>query len=209
MSKAEYLQSLFEKNLSDKAIHGYAKYYALHIPDRLHSMVELGAMEGASALAWREIYGENTEIYLADLFENEDWISEKWCRNNDFIPLKGNQGDLYFLETFPKNVSLIVDDCSHIPQLTIMSFKHLFLNNLRSGKCYAVEDLHSNLPENRYYWTGAINTFEDTFLWMLENFKETGKIINPYFNEGESEVFENIIDKVEIYERKIGFIFKK
>jgi hypothetical protein len=44
---------------------------------------------------------------------------------------------------------------------------------------------------------------------MLENFKETGKIVNPYFSEGESRVFENIIESVDIYERKIAFIKKK
>jgi hypothetical protein len=208
MTKKEWLKHLFEKHKSDKLQHNYAEYYSLHIPDKLHSMLELGVMNGASALAWSDCYGEDAEIYLADLFENEDWVSEKWCRNRGFIPLKGNQGDLVFLQSFPQNLSMIVDDCSHIPQLTIMSFKHLFLNCLKSGKTYVVEDLHTNLPENKYYWSGAINTFEDTFLWMLENFKEAGKIVNPYFNEGESEVFENVIKSVDIYERKIAFITK-
>jgi hypothetical protein len=209
MSKLEILTSLFERYKSDKLQHNYATYYCKHIPDKLHSMLELGVMNGASALAWRDFYSSDTEIYLADLFENEDWVSEKWCRNRGFISLRGNQGDLGFLETFPKNISLIIDDCSHVPQLTIASFKHLFLHSLKSGKCYCIEDLHTNLPENKYYWTGAIQTFEDTLLWMLENFKETGKIINPYFSEGEAAVFENIIDTVDIYERKIAFITKK
>lgn len=209
MGKLEFLRSLFEKHKSDKETHGYAKYYALNIPDRLHSMLELGVMNGASAMAWKEFYGDDVEIYLADLFENEDWVSEKWCRNRGFVPLKGNQADLVFLETFPKNLSLIIDDCSHVPQFTIASFKHLFLHCLKSEKYYCIEDLHTNLPENKYYWTGAIQTFEDTLLWMLENFKETGKIVNPYFSEGESRVFESIIDTVNIYERKIAFIKKK
>lgn len=209
MTKQENLNYLFEKHKSDKLQHNYGEYYAVHIPDKVHSMLELGVMNGASAMAWKEFYGEDAEIYLADLFENEDWVSEKWCKNRGFVPLKGNQADLGFLETFPKNLSLIIDDCSHVPQYTIASFKHLFLNCLKSGKTYCIEDLHTNLPENKYYWTGAIQTFEDTLLWMLENFKETGKIINPYFSEGELRVFENVIARVDIYDRKIAFITKK
>lgn len=209
MTKLDFLNSLFEKHHSDKAMHNYGAYYSQYIPDRLHSMLELGVMNGASALAWQEFYGEDAEIYLADLFENEDWVNEKWCRNRGFIPLKGRQQDINFLNTFPTGLSLVIDDCSHVPEFTIASFKHIFLNCLKGGKYYVVEDLHTNLPENKYYWTGLVQTFEDTMLWMLENFKETGKIINPYFSDGESTVFENIIESVDIYERKIAFIKKK
>lgn len=209
MDKEQFLISLFDKHKTDKSEHGYGKYYAIHIPDRLHSMLELGVMNGASALAWREFYGEDTEIYLADLFENEDWVSEKWCINRGFVPLKGNQADINFLKSFPTGLSLCVDDCSHVPEYTIASFKHIFLNCLKSEKCFVIEDLHTNLPVNSYYWTGEIKRFEDTLLWMLKNFIETGKISNPYFNEGESEIFENIIDKVYLYDDKIAFIYKK
>jgi hypothetical protein len=209
LDKKKKLEGLFKKYNSDKFTHGYGKYYALHIPERLHSMLELGVMNGASALSWKEFYGDDTDIYLADLFENEDWVNERWCTRRGFIPLKGNQQDLEFLKTFPSGLSLCVDDCAHVPEYTIASFKHIFLNCLKSGKYYVIEDINTNLPENHYYWTGLIKTFEDTFLWMLENFKETGKIVNPYFSEGESRVFENIIESVDIYERKIAFIKKK
>ena len=33
---------------------------------------------------------------------------------------------------------------------------------------------------------------------MFTHFKKHGKIRNPYFNEGESEVFESLIKNVEI-----------
>jgi len=203
------LEGLFKEYKSDKLEHNYGKYYSVHLPEKIHSMLELGVMNGASALVWRDLYGEDAEIYLADLFENEEWVNTKWCTNRGFIPLKGNQGDLEFLQNFPTSLSLIVDDCSHIPHLTIASFKHLFVNSLKNGKTYCIEDLHTNLPENKFYWGNETKQFEDTLLWMLENFKETGKIVNPHFNEGESEMFENLIAGIEIYDRKIAFIKKK
>jgi hypothetical protein len=207
--KQQTLENLFAKHGSDKLSHGYAKYYALHIPNRLHSMLELGVMNGASALSWQEFYSKDADIYLADLFENEDWVNERWCKNRGFIPLKGRQEDLEFLTTFPTGLSLAIDDCSHVPEFTIASFKHIFLNCLKSGKCYVIEDLQTNLPEESFYWTGLVKKFEDTLLWMLENFQETGKIVNPYFNEGEAQMFENLIESVHIYERKIAFIHKR
>jgi capsule polysaccharide export protein KpsC/LpsZ len=43
-------------------------------------------------------------------------------------------------ETAPEGFDVIIDDCSHIGELTRISFWHLFDNHLKSGGLYVIED---------------------------------------------------------------------
>ncbi|CAN0277489.1 unnamed protein product, partial [Chrysoparadoxa australica] len=40
----------------------------------------------------------------------------------------------------PEGFDIIIDDCSHIGEITKMSFWHLFNNHLNSGGIYVIED---------------------------------------------------------------------
>ena len=43
-------------------------------------------------------------------------------------------------ETAPQGFDIIIDDCSHIGELTRISFWHLFDNHLKPGGIYVIED---------------------------------------------------------------------
>jgi len=66
---------------------------------------------------------------------------------------QGSQTDTAFLDNIakecaPNGFDIIVDDCSHIGELTKISFWHLFTHHLKRGGIYAIEDWGTG------YWGG-------------------------------------------------------
>jgi hypothetical protein len=202
------LTDLASKHLTDKLEHGYLPHYQQHLPAQCRSLLEIGAAKGFSALLWQEFYPD-CDIHLLDLFLDANHVSVKWCREHFFVPHQGDQGSLKVLAAIPDQFEVIIDDGSHRADHQLISFKHLFFNNLVSGGMYAIEDCHCNtLP---FYWgDGAVTMFEYTALHMFKTLKETGELINPYFNEGETEIFKSLIDRIEIVENdKLILVWRK
>jgi hypothetical protein len=200
------LTDLATKHLTDKMEHGYLPHYQQYLPKDCRSLLEIGAAKGASALMWQEFYPD-CDIHLLDLFLDANHVSVKWCREHFFVPHQGDQGRLKVLATIENQFEVIIDDGSHRADHQLISFKHLFFNNLVSGGLYAIEDCHCNpFP---FYW-GEIVRFEDTPLFMFKHLKETGELINPYFTGEEIEIYKSIIDRVEILEQdKLILIWRK
>lgn len=202
------LHDLAVKYKTDKSDHNYCGHYAQHLPTQCRSLLEIGAAKGASALMWRDYYPD-CDIHLLDLFLNPDFVSVKWCREHFFVPHQGDQGSLKVLATIQEQFDVIIDDGSHRADHQLISFKHLFFNNLVSGGVYAIEDCHCNrLP---FYWgDGAVTMFEYTALHMFKTLKETSELVNPYFTGDEIEIYKSIIDQVEILEQdKLILIWRK
>ena len=200
------LSELATKHLTDKLEHGYLPHYQQHLPPQCRSLLEIGAAKGFSALMWQEFYPD-CDIHLLDLFLDSNHVSVKWCREHFFVPHQGDQGSLKVLASIENQFEVIIDDGSHRADHQLISFKHLFFNNLVSGGLYAIEDCHCNpLP---FYW-GEIVRFEDTPLFMFRHLEETGELINPYFTGEEIEIYKSIIDRVEILEQdKLILIWRK
>ena len=209
MNKEQFLTLLAESHGTDKLGHGYMPEYAKNLPDKCRSMLEIGIANGASALMWKDFYGaDELDLHYIDLFLNPDFVSPMWAKNRGITPHIGDQENLSFLSGITDQFEVIIDDGSHNAQSMLISFKHLFVNNLVSGGTYAIEDLHCN--KKPFYYGGDVKTIDDTPLVMFLNFIVNGKIKNVYFNNGESEVFENLIGKVEFgADNKIVFITKK
>lgn len=216
-----FLNTLAEKYGTDKLQHGYIDQYAKHLPRNLHKMMEIGVATGASAKMWLDYYQHILpEIYIFDLFQNTDFVGEHWCLKQGLFPVKGDQGSIIDLSVnrIPKDLSVIIDDGSHNAHHQLTSFKALFLNNLRSGGLYFIEDTHCN--KDLFYYGGLVKQFHDTPLSMFKEFLDEndvakytntkGKINNPYFNEGEKAVYESLIASVEIQcEEKLIIIKRK
>lgn len=197
MTKLEFLTDAAEKTGTDKLDHGYIPKYAELLPDTCTSFLEIGIAEGKSALLWDMFYGKDKlDLHYIDLFLNPDFVNERWCRNRGIQPHAGSQSDVEFLSTIKNKFEVIVDDGSHNAAHQLISFKHLFLNNTKEGALYFVEDCHCNKDE--FYWGEGVTQFDDTPLFMFHHFLEAGTIKNKFFNEGESEVFENLIEWVRI-----------
>lgn len=209
MNKLDFLTSLAEKTGTDKLGHGYIKLYAEHLPDQCRTFLEVGVEHGRSALMWDEFYGhDEIELNLVDLFINPEFKSQRWCWNRGFKTHKGDQSDIDFLYSIKDTFQVISEDGSHRADHMQITFKHLFFNNMTHGGLYIVEDLKCCL--DTYYWPPDVTKFEDTFLWALKNFKETGKLTNKFFDEHQGPIFENIIRSVDLYEKEgIAFITKK
>ena len=204
------LIELAEKYATDKLQHGYLPFYQKYLPKNILSMLEIGVWHGASAKMFDEYYDHKPDIHLLDLFLEQGNMTPREARHLEFIPHQGSQSDIGFLSTIKEQFDFIEEDGSHNSYDQIASFKHLFLNNLKSGGLWATEDLHC--CTDKFYW-GAIEeikSVDDTMLGLAKKYIETGKIVSPFFNAGEREVFENIIDKMELCaEDKIVFIWKK
>ena len=114
------------------------------------NLLELGVYRGDSLIMWKK-YFTNGNIIGLDL-------------STDSVPplpggikiYQGDQKDAAILdkiraENAPAGFDIIIDDASHIGDLTRKSFWHLFDNHLKPGGIYCVEDWGTG------YWSG----FED------------------------------------------------
>lgn len=200
------IHNLFIEFSSDKKDHGYFIPYGEHLPETCSSLLEIGCLKGASLYCWNKLYGADCDIHTIDLFGDPANMSVRACRDAGFVPHEGNQSNLPFLSTIHKQFEIIVDDGSHLAEDMIESFKHLFVNNTKSDGLYVIEDTLTNY--DKFWWGGLVTKFEYTPIAMFKNYLENGVIENPYFNTGESEVFKNLIKRVEIWENKIIFIWK-
>jgi hypothetical protein len=210
MTYNKSLEIIANKYGTDKLAHGYIPYYETYMPPNSRTMIEIGAAKGASALMFDEYFNNDIDIHIVDLFINTDFVSTRWCRNRNFVPYAGSQSDINFLSSIKAQADFIEEDASHNCADQLITWKHLFVNNLKSGGVYFMEDTHTSQPTEKFYWGGGVEKFEDTPLWLFENYLITGKVENFMFRKEEALVFENLIDSVHIEaDRKLIIIKKK
>jgi hypothetical protein len=128
---------------TDKAEHSHylRNYEAFFQPlvDREVKLLELGIYKGGSLLLWRDYFSNGTVVGL-DL--NSVEVPDESGRIRLY---QGQQQDRALLdriadETAPEGFDIIIDDCSHIGELTRVSFWHLFDHHLKAGGLYVIED---------------------------------------------------------------------
>ncbi|MGI9067165.1 MAG: class I SAM-dependent methyltransferase [Pyrinomonadaceae bacterium] len=128
---------------TDKALHAhylrsYEQYFG-KLQDREVRLLELGVYKGGSLLLWRDYFQKGLIVGL-DL--NPIQLADPSGRIRTYA---GQQQDTSLLdrigaETAPGGFDVIIDDCSHIGELTRISFWHLFDNHLKPGGLYVIED---------------------------------------------------------------------
>jgi SAM-dependent methyltransferase len=128
---------------TDKAEHPhylrkYEEYFqSLH--DKEVKLLELGVYKGGSLQLWRDYFTRGVVVGL-DL--NSVNLADDSGRIRTY---QGQQQDTALLdriaaENAPDGFDVIIDDCSHIGELTRISFWHLFDNHLKPGGIYVIED---------------------------------------------------------------------
>lgn len=133
MTRTEHIQSVFEKYSTDKATHGYAEFYAQHLPENPRSILEIGVKEGASIRAWKELFPTAT-IMGMDLFREFPFPDIAGVQFT-----KANQCDWLALERLRGfNFEVIIDDGSHNWRDQIITFYGL----AHEGCNYFIEDTH-------------------------------------------------------------------
>jgi hypothetical protein len=127
---------------TDKLSLGYLeKYDAVLQPwvDTSVALLELGARKGGSLLLWRDYFPSGTIVGI-DIKLPKDFPPTDRIRMYE-----GSQADPAFLsrvanEVAPEGFDIIIDDASHMGDLTKIGFWHLFENHLKPGGLYVIED---------------------------------------------------------------------
>jgi hypothetical protein len=138
---------------TDKIQHHYLEVYdpiLSHWTDKDVKLLELGIKKGGSLKLWRDYFPRGT-IAGIDLELPEGFVP------GERIQLfQGSQGDTQFLSQVaasiaPGGFDIIIDDASHIGELSKTTFWHLFDHHLKPGGLYAIED----------WGTGYLDDFPD------------------------------------------------
>lgn len=127
---------------SDKVISGYLHVYDQLFQSMVHQpikLLEVGVYRGGSLRLWRDYFpnGQITgvDLKLPDNLQDEERISV----------FQGSQDDGPFLhqvasKVAPDGFDIIIDDASHLGDLTRKTFWHLFEQHLKPGGFYIIED---------------------------------------------------------------------
>ncbi len=128
---------------TDKADHShylrrYEEYFQPLVNEEV-KLLELGVYKGGSLFLWRDFFARGVIVGLD--FNPVD-VRDETGRIRVY---QGQQQDTALLdqiakETAPEGFDIIIDDCSHIGELTRISFWHLFDNHLKPGGLYVIED---------------------------------------------------------------------
>jgi hypothetical protein len=127
---------------TDKIQHHYLEVYDPVLSrwaDKDVKLLEIGVFKGGSLQLWRDYFPKGTIVGI-DLELPPDFVP------GERIQLfKGSQADTQFLSQVagsmaPEGFDIIIEDASHIGQLSKTTFWHLFHHHLKPGGLYAIED---------------------------------------------------------------------
>lgn len=127
---------------TDKGIHGllgiYNEKFQL-LKDNEVKLLEIGILKGGSLLMWRDYFKKGI---IAGLDCNQVTLDDNTGRVHVY---RGFQQDTAILDTIRTECArdgfdIIIDDASHIAELTYYSFWYLFDNHLKPGGIYVIED---------------------------------------------------------------------
>jgi hypothetical protein len=122
--------------------------------DKPVRFLELGVREGASIKIWDEFFTNSDLILGLDIMEHCKMFSS----NTISIEI-GSQGDEEFLKRIIASYApfdIVLDDASHINELSVKSF-NLLSPHVRDGGYYIIEDLrnsYEDLTEDVKSWPG-------------------------------------------------------
>ena len=128
---------------TDKAGHAhylrsYEEYFRPLLAQDVR-LLELGVLKGGSLLLWRDYFEKGLIVGLdVQPVKVEDHTGR--IRIYEGKQQDKKLLDQIALETAPDGFDVIIDDCSHIGELTRLSFWHLFDNHLKPGGLYVIED---------------------------------------------------------------------
>lgn len=128
---------------TDKIAHEYLAYYdPVFAPwvDEEITLLEVGIERGGSLTLWRD-YFPKASVVGVDLKK----LPSDFQAGERVHAYQGSQADLELLsrvakERAPNGFDIIIDDASHLGELTKLTFWHLFDNHLKPNGIYAIED---------------------------------------------------------------------
>lgn len=195
------LQQIGAKHSTDKASHefhniSYLKiydFYFRYYQDRPMSILEIGVKRGASLYTWKD-YFKQGKIYGID--NNNNCLKDYGDRIRVEI---GQQQDEVFLEALCRECGpfdIVIDDGSHINELTIKSFKYLW-PHIQPGGYYVIEDLRNS-------YTKELSKDMKRGGWLSPNQKPEIDLVNN--RKDMDHLFNSIIQKMDYKIQNYRFI---
>ena len=147
------LQEIGRKYKTDKGSHHFKGVTYLHIYDLYFrhyrrdpmNILELGVKKGASLRMWKEYFFQG-QIFGLDI----DSKCKQYEQPRIHIEI-GHQDDRNVLDRIRKKAKggfdIVLDDCSHLNELTIKSFSYLW-QFVKSGGYYVIEDLRNSYTKD-------------------------------------------------------------
>jgi len=143
-----------ELNLSaydtDKTKFGYLELYdPILAPwvDKDVRLLEIGVHRGGSLKLWRDYFPRGTVVGI------DRKLPEGFELDGRIQVFEGRQQDPAFLSHVarriaPEGFDIIIDDASHVGDVTKVTFWHLFDHHLKPGGIYAIEDWGTGYLDN-------------------------------------------------------------
>ena len=127
-----------DKSENPHYLRNYEEFFEPFIGKEV-KLLELGVGKGGSLLMWRDYFDRGTIVGL-DI--NPVHVDDSTGRIRVYQGRQENTALLSRIaqEQAPDGFDIIIDDCSHIGELTRISFWHLFEHHLKPGGIYAIED---------------------------------------------------------------------
>jgi hypothetical protein len=152
---------------TDKVPYAYLDVYdplLLPFVDQEIRLLEIGIYKGGSLLLWRDYFPQGMIVGI------DYKLPTGWTADERIRLFQGSQQDVAFLsrvarETAPDGFDIIIDDASHLADLTRTTFWHLFNHHLKTGGLYSIEDwgtgFFSDWPDGQAYrerarWLSAL-----------------------------------------------------
>lgn len=161
-------------------------------------MLEIGILVGSSMMMWDE-YFTDLEYYGVDIFDASRFDSSR------IKTIIANQENMAELKALPKDLDIIIDDGGHTMLQQQMTLKTLFVDHLKPGGTYILEDLHTS--ESQYSGTHGSNSYNNT-LKLMNDLKHGRLSADNQYYVDELEFYKicAAIETIEVYRVKADSI---
>lgn len=202
------LDELGLKYGTDKAsnAHNYLVLYEEHLPKKVDKFLEIGCWKGASIKMFKEYYNDEGQFYVMDVFGGEVMTIPE-LQALGIIAYEGSQSDINLLKIIKEQFDVISEDGSHHSDEQVITFKQMFLNNLKSGGIYIIEDVYGHIDP--FWRRGRVLTPQDTIMGVVNKYFNEKSLVSQYISQEESDRLVDNIDWIKVYYDRIIFIKKK
>lgn len=143
----------------------YQRHFG-HLKDKPINILEIGLLNGSSLKVWEEYFPQAKIVGI-------DIDPQKLSLQNDRTKIYiGSQDSVDIFnqikQDYPEGFDFILDDASHINDLTIKSF-NLFFDIIKPGGQYVIEDTHCTYGAE--FWTGFADIAKT---WPGMNYNDSG-----------------------------------
>lgn len=197
----------------------YEEYYRPFRNEKVR-LLEIGIFQGASLRMWHDYFSQGLIFGIDDCSIEGFNVTPESVKNLENDRLKTFMGDQSnrehlkkFIEEYSGNFDIIIDDGLHFQEHQQVSLGFLF-PHVKSKGTYVIEDLCLPNRTKEGWGLKDFTNFSDNTTKILDDFKNTERIVSPYMTEEEMTYLNQHIIEIKIFriedERDmIAFIGKK